>query len=434
MNTYDVILISTIDEGERVRKDLGPIDALSNSIKQHGLIQPIVLTLIGPGEDAVPTLVAGGRRLAAVKRLGIKSLLHGKDFIWRGEENEIQRRAVELEENLQRKELTWQEALIGKQKLLELMQAIHGEAKTGRTLGISTPGFGVNRLAAMLGESPATTSQDLHVASLIQAVPQLRFAKNKSEVLSRMKVAGNIVVLQAVAAKMAAAYVESGAAPVTKSWTLHEVDFRAVPLPTESVDLIWTDLPYGSDVVEAHGEQPFNIKFDDSRISIINMLASVAHESFRVLRNDRYAVFCFGFNFYTDLVEQLKAEGFNVNPVPCIWNKGTKFSASPLTNYCIGYEPILVASKGSPKFVRPGQSNVFNYPPPDGRIHLVQKPVQLVEQFLDDMCVPGSVVVDWCAGTGTTGVAAYNKKMTSILFERDSTMATLAKARLETLK
>lgn len=55
--------IDQIITGERDRSDLGDIDGLAESIKAVGLLHPVVVT-------ASHELVAGDRRLAAVKRLG----------------------------------------------------------------------------------------------------------------------------------------------------------------------------------------------------------------------------------------------------------------------------------------------------------------------------------------------------------------------------
>lgn len=442
---FEKIKIDDIVVSDRMRKEFGPIDDLAASIKKYGLLQPIVLGTVQENDLTHIVLLAGERRLRAVKRLGFTHLSHSTHYVWRGEEGDddkkLRFKAIELEENLKRKELTWQEELLGKQQLLAIMQSIYGPPKLGgpaRSVAEAKPGFGVGKLAAMLGESTATTSQDLQVAALLTQIPALRSAKTKSEVLSKMKIAGAVFSMQAAATVRAEERAVSGEAAPTKYWTLWEHDFSdpcvANAVEPESVDLIWSDLPYGSDVTAAHDKTEVYHEFDDSRESLMKMLNAVATESYRVLRNDRYAVFCFGFNYYPDLCVALRDSGFHVNPVPCIWNKGTKFGANPLVAYCIGYEPLLVAWKGSPRFIRPGQSNVFNYPPPDSRIHLVQKPVGLVKQFLEDMTVEDSVVVDWCAGTGTTGVACHEMKRHAILFERDAVMATLAKARLEALK
>lgn len=438
----DSIAIADIIVEDRMRKDFGSIDELANSIKKYGLLQPIVLGIDIREVNGVkyldkPYLLAGERRLRSMKRLGLTHLEHSKHYVWRGEEGDedvkTRFKAIELEENLKRKQLTWQEELLGKQQLLAIMQSIYGAAKGGgpaRSIGEDKPGFGVGKLAAMLGESPATTSQDLQVAALLTQIPQLRSAKTKSEVLSKMKIAGAIHSMQSGAA----ARVAAGVSPPKKYWELHEVDFVNNELASDSVDLVFTDLPYGTDVVDAHGAAGVYHEYDDSRDALISMLQNIAEESYRVLRDDRYAVFCFGFNYYPELCSVLRDASFHVNPVPCIWNKGTKYSSNPNVAYCIGYEPLLVVWKGSPRFIRPGQSNVFNYPIPENRIHLVQKPVSLVKQFLEDMTVEDATVVDFCAGTGTTGVACHEMKRHAILFERDASMAMLAKARLEALK
>lgn len=58
--------IASISIGNRHRVDLGDIDALAESIRAEGLLQPITVTPDG-------TLVCGRRRLEALRRLGIRT-------------------------------------------------------------------------------------------------------------------------------------------------------------------------------------------------------------------------------------------------------------------------------------------------------------------------------------------------------------------------
>ena len=58
-----LVLISEIKDKDRVRKDLGDIEALGRSITEFGLLQPIVIT-------SENHLLAGERRLCAAKLLG----------------------------------------------------------------------------------------------------------------------------------------------------------------------------------------------------------------------------------------------------------------------------------------------------------------------------------------------------------------------------
>jgi ParB family chromosome partitioning protein len=55
--------VESIKVGERIRRDMGDVDGLARNIDQVGLLHPITIT----GEGC---LVAGGRRLAAVRHLG----------------------------------------------------------------------------------------------------------------------------------------------------------------------------------------------------------------------------------------------------------------------------------------------------------------------------------------------------------------------------
>ncbi len=59
--------VDSILVGHRHRADLGDIDALAASIERDGLLQPLTITIDG-------VLVCGARRLAAIKRLGWRTV------------------------------------------------------------------------------------------------------------------------------------------------------------------------------------------------------------------------------------------------------------------------------------------------------------------------------------------------------------------------
>jgi hypothetical protein len=87
--------IASIVIGERRREDYGDLDALAASIEQYDLLHPIVI-------DEASNLVAGERRLEACKRLGWTNVPVRR----LGDLTEAERREIELEENLRRKDLT----------------------------------------------------------------------------------------------------------------------------------------------------------------------------------------------------------------------------------------------------------------------------------------------------------------------------------------
>ena len=97
--------IAAIRVENRFRKDIGNIDSLVDSIRENGLLHPVVITEEG-------LLVAGQRRIAACKALGWEDIpvtvLNIKDII-RGQ----------ADENSVRKNLTPSEA-VAAAKMLEL--------------------------------------------------------------------------------------------------------------------------------------------------------------------------------------------------------------------------------------------------------------------------------------------------------------------------
>lgn len=458
MSNEETILISSIITADRIRTDLGDIDALATSIREFGLIQPIVLIEEhNPwnGEGVKPPqfiikLVAGGRRLTALKRLGWKELIHAKHFIWRDEkggtpEIDLKMQAIEIEENVRRKDLSWQETVLGQQRLLKLMQQIHGgPAKAGApTRGEKyhgeVLGFGVNKLAAMLGMSAGSVSQNIALANAITAVPQLAQAETKESARRQFTTLGTIVQMQKTAT-VAATTVQglNDSIEKEKRWTLYEGDTlqNIQMVASESIDLVYTDLPFGVGLGEMSKHSKGVISYTDSRKEIVDILGRFSSETFRVLREDRFCVFWFGFNYYSELLSALTTAGFKVNAVPFIWFKNSRSTENPNSRYGNSYDPAIIAMKGSPTFIRPGMQNFFSFPQPTGvnKLQIAQQPVELVTRFLQDMVVPGATIADFTAGSGTTGVAAVKFGCKSIMFEREIEACAVIKARMGILK
>jgi len=65
-----------------------------------------------------------------------------------------------------------------------------------------------------------------------------------------------------------------------------------------------------------------------------------------------------------------------------------------------------------------------------GKINSTQKPVKLIEYFMRTYSNPGDVILDNCAGSATTGIAAINLDRKYILMEKDRWMYNAACERL----
>lgn len=103
------VLIKDIKIKKRVRKDLGDIDLLADSIKRYGLMSPITI-------NTQYELIAGHRRLEAMKFLGETEI----DAIMVDTKDKLLLLELELEENVQRKPFTDDELYDGYEALEKL--------------------------------------------------------------------------------------------------------------------------------------------------------------------------------------------------------------------------------------------------------------------------------------------------------------------------
>ena len=98
--------------------DPGNLQALANSIAEHGVLQPLVVA--GSPQDAPVVLIAGQQRLEAAKLAGLAKV----PVVFR-EASEQQLLELALIENLQREDLNAIEAAIGYQQLAEDFDLSH---------------------------------------------------------------------------------------------------------------------------------------------------------------------------------------------------------------------------------------------------------------------------------------------------------------------
>ena len=104
-----LVNISEIKVRKRVRKDLGDLDALKESLRRYGLLNPITI-------DNKNRLIAGERRLEAAKLLGWTNI----NAVVVNNISAITKLELELEENNQRKDFTDAELLEGYKRLERL--------------------------------------------------------------------------------------------------------------------------------------------------------------------------------------------------------------------------------------------------------------------------------------------------------------------------
>lgn len=105
-----LVKIEDIKVKKRVRRDLGDLTALKESMHRYGLMNPITL-------NSSYELVAGERRLEAAKSLGWERI---NANVLDSNVDNIRQLEMELEENNQRKEFTDEELMEGYKRLEKL--------------------------------------------------------------------------------------------------------------------------------------------------------------------------------------------------------------------------------------------------------------------------------------------------------------------------
>ena len=151
------LFLDAIVIGERVRKDMGDIDALADSMKRHGLLHPVVVK-----RDR--TLVAGHRRIEAARRLGWKeipvTMIEVDDML-----------AAERDENTERKDFTPSEAvaigrLIEERHKARIAEKRHevaveaGKKRQGLLTSMSKQPLGATRLVAAAAVGMGATTYE----------------------------------------------------------------------------------------------------------------------------------------------------------------------------------------------------------------------------------------------------------------------------------
>ena len=104
------VKIDDIKIKKRVRRDLGDLEALKESLRLYGLLNPITL-------NSKYELIAGERRLEAAKSLGWERI---NAIVLDNNVDKVRQLEIELEENNQRKEFTDEELLDGYKRLEKL--------------------------------------------------------------------------------------------------------------------------------------------------------------------------------------------------------------------------------------------------------------------------------------------------------------------------
>lgn len=185
----------------------------------------------------------------------------------------------------------------------------------------------------------------------------------------------------------------------------------------ESIDCLITDPPYGIDIQfnKYDNELSRRIENDGNINTATELLNDMLSAVSLKLKYDAHIyIFCTWkvFPEFKNVVEkyhQIK----NV----IVWNKKLMGMGDLKYNYADTYELIIFAG-GQREFIK-RPSNIIEMRFNDERFHNTQKPVSLIEQLIENSTSIGEVIFDPFLGSGSTAIAAINKKRKICGFEID---------------
>ena len=388
---------------DRYRRDLGDLTEFGKSLKEHGQIQPIVI-------NRQNELIVGGRRLAACTIMGMKVKVIYEDMV-----DPVKMRTWELEENLRRKELTPAEYALAVEELHALMREQKGEAVSGREGGHS-----LEDTAKILGKTKGSVISELEMAAMIKAFPELRTAKKKNEIKSAAK-----GLMKLNAAMEGLKGLEAASKKGNELFQLHRMDAteHMKSLPDGCKDILLTDPPYGvgMDKLEqtAGGKTgglltTTGIKLDDDTATTLVILKTLATESFRFTKSNAHGYVFVGPEHFHFLRQVFMKAGWRVHVKPLIWIKrevGQCNVPSAWPASC--YEMLMYLRKDDSRIIKEGQPDWIECNPvlPSERIHPYEKPMPLLLNLLERVCLPGQQLYDPFAGSSSSLEAGMRMNM-----------------------
>lgn len=433
------IPINSIDFDGRVRTDYGDIESTRESIREIGVIQPIVLNR---DENGKYKLAAGGRRTRCILDLGFTHVFEGvtcdpqrPGFVFRENMREDEILEVELEENLQRKGFTWAEEVLmvakvhaAKTRNAALNQTNWGMRQTGKLLGVALGH--VHNILSIAAHIKAGDQEVIKSGGITDAIKVLMERKeNEAQKLiaqrSGVTIGKNDLAPLASTADPLHVDIPStspvqllnkteGMATITPKERMSinlsnhlklgdSIDDILPRWPDGCVDHIVTDIPYGIDMDNLEGMVNLSrVKNEHDVGENVALMPRFLKQAYRLIRDGGYCVFFYDLDHHEKLQGWAIEEGFKVQRWPIVWVKTHRCkNEAAAFNWTKSTEFAMVLRKGNATLVKPQGTNVVTA---DGAVERklydnpFAKPFLVWKTIYDAIAIQGQSVLDPFAG------------------------------------
>jgi hypothetical protein len=379
---HTAILDSIIIHREgRQRRELKGIDILADSIRRLGLMHPPIIT-----RDNV--LVSGERRVTAMKALGWTSCL----VQFADEVDPATLRSIELEENIKREDISWQDRCRAIAEFTELRKA-------------EEPNWTQERTAEALGITAGSVAQHMQVAR------ELIKGNTKIVEAPKFSVARGIIARaserQASSERDAFTAVGTGALPLPGKHTYPDsiivADFNewAPRYDGPKFNLLHCDFPYGIGADKFNqGAAPAHGGYDDTPDTYWRLIGTLADNLDRLCTESCHLVFWFSMKYYKETLDALRSMGWDCDGYPLFWLKSDNIGTLPDPERGPRriYEVAFLAARGDRKIIS-AVSNAYAAPT-DRSIHMSAKPEPVLRYFFRMLVDEHTRLLDPTAGSG----------------------------------
>lgn len=445
--------IAVIDRG---RRNLGDLADLAASLKANGQIQAGVVREAmkadeDEGVDPSQTpwiLVAGGRRYAAACLAGL-DMFKAENL---GDLPPLEQKVLEIEENLGRKDLEWDE-----------LTAMRAEVHRLRTQQAEEAGekWSLADTAQEIGQTAGNLSKDVRLDEELQKDPTLKGAGSKKAAIRIIEFREHLARQEMKMGRGLSTALRSAVVTADASdW------WRAQA--TGSIDLCLSDFPYAYDyhsLARKDSPDTYSTDYDDSEAVNFDLFIDIVPEIIRTTKVTGWlAIFMAESNqgMLRDLFESCCATHFSYGTIEYVVKDGEWTKVMPEWCSAVGvgapnsdvntlapckflraevpswiwyrpnsrnpgrlperhaknfYEPILVVNRGEARLYKHQDEcpNVLVHDAEYGveRIHANQKPMSLAEDIVQRCSLPGEVVADSFFGSGNllAGAAKHSRSI-----------------------
>ena len=463
--------ITITEDRQRQVFDPNRMQELYDSIRKNGLMHAPVMREAFGGL----VLVAGERRLKTLQdmwELGDEVRYNGQvipagrvPYTTLGDLSILEAEEAELDENLKRADLTWQEQAAAVERLSQLRRKQHAakvEEVKEELAAAQTPNEqeAITKLLTSMEAAPPTISDltrelnpdstkgkaDGELGSVRDKVrqqlivsqhldnPAIAKAKSVDEAFKILRKQEEAKSNAALAAAVGASF-SSDAHEAHQGNCLH---WMADPQNKGKFDVILTDPPYGMGA-DSFGDGAGRLSgiehhYDDSPEAFKELMAAWCPLSFAVTKPQAHAYLFCDIEHFLWLREQMRAAGWYVFRTPLI-NFKTNSGRVPLPDRGPRrqYEIILYAIKGD-KPTTHIYPDVIQSAADENLSHGAQKPVAVYQNLLQRSVRPGDSVLDTFSGSGTIFPAAHLFKVKAVGIEQNPEYFGMGLRRIQELK